>query len=177
MNSDKVINIKNIIVWCSLLGSIIVRIILNIIFSAPTIASTSLALTGAVTLGPIGLLILKKSNVKLVMYGLCLSMMSYIVVMVVTNPILANYLIIFYVMFVTVLYEDMRAIILCGSGSTLFIVYFFIKYKDQLFDNVDTIQNLPFLTIYIILGSIMFMILSYLMKKNLSVYAVGIQKK
>lgn len=166
MNSNKVINIKNIIVWFSLIGSILVRVILNLVFSAPGIASMSLALAGIITLLPIGVMILKKINEKLVMYSLCFSMMIYVIVMIVTNPILANYLIIFYVMFITVLYEDIRAIVTVGIGCTASITYFFIKYKEQLFNNVDTIQNLPFLIIYILLGVIMFSILSYLTEKT-----------
>lgn len=65
MNSNKVINIKNIIVWFALIGSILVRVILNLVFNAPGIASMSLALAGIITLLPIGVMILKKINVSL----------------------------------------------------------------------------------------------------------------
>ena len=166
MNGDKVISVKNIIVWIALACSIVIRVILNVIFKAPHIASISLAIAGILTLPAIALMMKKKVRGQVVMYCLCLSMLVYVVVMVTSNPILANYLIIFYVMFIAVLYEDIRAIVITGTSCAFFIGYFFLKYKEQLFNNVDTVQNMPFLIVYILLGTVFFIILSYLTEKT-----------
>ena len=68
MNSDKVINTKNIIVFVSIVMSIIVRIILNLAFKAPINASIVLGIAGIITVPITGLMIWKKVNPKTTMY-------------------------------------------------------------------------------------------------------------
>lgn len=165
MNSDKVISIKNIIVLVSLIGSIISRVVLNFVFKAPDIASISLGIAGVVTLPIAAISIWKKVSPKIVMCFLCLTMTLYIIIMMSTDPNLANYCIIFYAMFIAVLYEDVRSIIIVGFSSIVLIIYFFLKYKETVFVEFDAMQNLPFLVLYIVLGMIVFSILSYLTKK------------
>lgn len=166
MNNDKVISIKNIIVLASLVGSITTRVIFNFVFNAPLLASTSLTIAGIATLPILAICIWKKVNPKIIMCGLCVSMIIYIIIMMTTNPNLANYCIIFYAMFVAVLYEDIRAIIIMATSNLTLIIYLFLKYKEQVFSDADTLQNLPFLILYILLGAIMFCILGYLSKNT-----------
>lgn len=166
MNSDKVINVKNIIVLASLVGSITTRVIFNFVFNVPIIASSSLTIAGIATLPILAICIWKKINPKIIMCGLCISMVIYIIIMMTTNPNLANYCIIFYAMFVAVLYEDIRAIMIMAVSNLILIIYFFVKYKETVFKETDTIQNLPFLTLYICLGAILFCILGYLSKNT-----------
>ncbi len=166
MNSNKVLNIKNIIVIVSLIGSITTRVILNFIFKAPLIASTSLLLAGVFTIPILGILVYKKINPKITMCGSCISMIIYIIIMMSTDPTLSNYCIIFYSMFVAVLYEHILSIAIMGTSNLFLIIYFFLKYKNLVFKDTNTIQNLPFLTLYIFLGIIMFCILGYLTKKT-----------
>lgn len=144
MNNDNVIKIKNIIVLASLIGSITTRIILNFIFNAPIVASTSLFIAAILTLPILSICIWKKVNPKFIMCGLCISMIIYIIIMMTTNPNLANYCIIFYAMFVAVLYEDIRAIMIMAVSNLTLIIYFFLKYKEIVFSQTDTLQNLPF---------------------------------
>lgn len=165
MNNDKVISTKNLVVLVSLVGSIIARVALNFTFAVPTIASTSLLLAGILTLPAVAILMKKNVQPQKVMCLLCINMLIYIVIMVCTNPNIANFCIIFYSMFVAVLYEDMRAIFITGIGDIVLSIYFFLKFKDQMFSSVDTVQNLPFLVLYILLGMVMFCILSLLSKK------------
>jgi len=166
MNSDNVVNVKNIIVLISLIGSIITRVILNFVFNAPLLASISLIGAGIVTLPVLAICIWKKVNAKFIMCSLCVTMIIYIVIMMTTDPSLANYCIIFYAMFVAVLYEDIRAIMIMGVSNLILIIYFFLRYKEAVFKQIDTVQNLPFLTLYIFLGIIMFCILGYLSKST-----------
>ncbi|EHJ01405.1 methyl-accepting chemotaxis sensory transducer [Clostridium sp. DL-VIII] len=166
MNSNKVISIKNIIVVISLIGSIATRIILNFLFKVPAEASISLGLAGLITLPILGIFIWKKVNPKITMCGACVSMIIYIVIMMTTNPNLSNYCIIFYAMFVAVLYEDIRAIMIMGVSGLFLIISLFLRYKDTVFSGMDTMQNLPFLVLYIVLGVIMFCILGYLSKST-----------
>ncbi|MGN0145460.1 MAG: methyl-accepting chemotaxis protein [Clostridium sp.] len=166
MNSDKVINIKNIIVVICIILSIIARVTLNVICSVPNIASVVLVGTGLITLPVAIIAIWKKVNPKIVMCFLCLSLLLFIFVMMSTDPNLANYCVTFYIMFLAVLYEDIRATIIVGFGSVTWIVYFFLKYKESLFKNFDIIENLPFLVIYIVFGMLLFCILGYLTEKT-----------
>ncbi|MGN0145464.1 MAG: hypothetical protein ACI398_10790, partial [Clostridium sp.] len=164
MNNYKVINIKNIIVLISIIGSVLTRVILNFVFKVPSIASILLLIVAVITIPLAAIGILKKVNPKIVMYFLCLSMILYTFVMTSTNHNLANYCVIFYGMFVAVLYEDIRSIIIVGVGSVFLTIYFFIEFKKDIFQNFDLMSNLPFLVLYIILGMILFSILSYLTK-------------
>ncbi|MBE6051263.1 MAG: hypothetical protein E7214_11625 [Clostridium sp.] len=166
MNSDNVINTKNIIVSISLAASIIIRIILNFCFNAPISASTTLGLVGIILLPISGFLIYKKVNPTIVMVELCITIMTCIVVMISTNPTLANYCIIYYTMFLVVLYEDIRAILITGISNCIFILYFFFKYKNEIFSTIDTVQNLPFLAVYIFVGMLLFCILHFISKDN-----------
>ena len=166
MNNDKVISIKNIIVLASLVGSIATRVIFNFVVNAPLLASTSLTIAGIVTLPILAICIWKKVNPRFIMSGLCVSMIIYMIIMMTTNPNLANYCIIFYAMFVAILYEDIRAIMIMAVSNLSLIIYFFLKYKEKVFSEADTLQNLPFLTLYILLGVIMFCILGYLSKNT-----------
>ena len=138
MNSDKVINIKNIIVLISLLGSIVVRIILNTILRVQSIASISLFLVGLFTLPIAAVGIWKKVNPKITMCFLCLSILVIITVMMMTDSNLANYCIIFYTMFLAVLYEDIRAIIIVGCGDVILLLSFYSKCIKGLFDTEKT---------------------------------------
>lgn len=165
MNNDKVISTKNLVVLVSLVGSIIARVLLNFVFGVPTIASTSLIIAGLLTLPAISFLMYKKVDSKKVMYLLCITMIIYIVIMISTNPNLANFCIIFYSMFIAVLYEDIRAIFITGLSDSFLTIYFFIKFKEKMFSGISTSQNLPFLVLYIILGMVMFCILSIISKK------------
>lgn len=175
MNSDKVINTKNIIVLSSLVISIIVRIIFNFLFKAQLNASITLSVAGIILLPLIGLCIYKKLNPRIVMIELCITMMILIIVMMSTNPSLANYCIIFYSMFIAVLYEDIRAILLTGLSDTVFILYFFFKYKNIAFSNIDTLENLPFISIYIFVGMLLFCVLSYLSKDTYSKLEISLE--
>lgn len=166
MNNDKVINTKNIIVSASLAASIIIRIILNFFFNAPLSASITLGLIGITLLPITALLIYKKVKPTFVMIELCFTIMVCIVTMISTNPTLANYCIIYYTMFLVVLYEDIRAILLTGISNFIFVLYFFFKYKEEIFSTVDTVQNLPFLAVYIFVGMLLFCILHFVSKNN-----------
>ncbi|MDD6796511.1 MAG: methyl-accepting chemotaxis protein [Clostridiaceae bacterium] len=165
MNSEKVLREKNFIVLLSLVSAVTVRIIFNTIFKAPTIASIALGVTALVVLPLPAFLHFKKKNSKVIMYLLCVAMAAFVYVMITTEHTLANYCIIFFVMFISVLYEDVRAIIFCGVTNLFYIIYFFVKYNDTMFSNVETSQNLTFLILYIILGVILFCILSILSEK------------
>lgn len=179
MNNDKVINIKNIIVISSLIASITTRVILNSVFKVAPIASTSLVIAGIATIPFLAIGVWKKVNPRIVMCGSCVSMIIYIIIMMTTGPNLANYCIIFYSMFVAVLYEDILAIMIMAVSNLFLIIYFFLKYKDIVFSQTDTIQNLPFLVLYIVLGIIMFCILGYLSKSTynkLEISVIEIEK-
>lgn len=165
MNNDKVLSIKNIIVMIALVCSIVVRVVLNIIFKVPIIDSVKLSIVGIVILSVSLLGILKKVKPRLVMYFLSMSLLLCAYIMMTTNPNLANYCILFYTMLIVVLYEDIRAIIFLGVGDLFLSIYFFFKYKDVVFSNVDTLQNLPFISAYIVFGTVLFCVLSYISSK------------
>lgn len=164
MNSDKVISTKNFIVLICLSASIIARIIFNFIVDAPLNASISLAVISILTIPVLAVLHWKKISPKNVMYGLCITTLICVIDIIISNPTLSNYCLIFYSMFIVVLYEDIRANLLMGISDLVLIVYFFLKFKNEIFSNDNTFQNLTFLFLYVLLGTIMFCILSLISK-------------
>lgn len=165
MNSDKVINTKNIIVSVSIIMSIIARIILNLAFKAPINSSVILGIAGVITVPIIGLMIWKKVNPKATMYFICICIFCYANIMIVNQPNLANYCIIFYCMFVIILYEDIRAIVCIGSGCFVISILYFVKYHSTILQDTNLIEIVPFIGAYIFFGILMFIVLSLLSKQ------------
>ncbi|SFU79565.1 methyl-accepting chemotaxis protein [Clostridium sp. DSM 8431] len=160
MNSNKVLYTKNLIVLICLSASIIARIIVNFIIDVPASASISLAFASLLTLPAIAILHFKKKSPRNIMYALCITTLICVGDIIRSNPNISNYCLIFYSMFIIILYEDIRANLLVGISNLCFIIFFFLYFKNEIFSNTDTIQNLTFLFLYILLGTIMFCILS-----------------
>ena len=129
MNNEKVISTKNIIVFLSLIMASMARIIFNVIVHAPSNANIYLGATAIVVLCAIGIAMKRKAKPTSIMYSLCLSMVIFTIVMMITYPNLATYLIIFYSLYVAALYEDIRAILTTGICDLFLSVYFFLRYQ------------------------------------------------
>ena len=165
MNNDKVIKTKNLIVFISLIAAIIARLTFNIIVDAPKNANIYLSSASVVILSFIGILIYKKVKPTVVMYSLCLSMVTFTIIMMYTYPNLATYLIIFYSLYVAALYEDIRPVIVTGGFDLFLSVFLFLRFKETVFGNIPSFENLTFIFTYLLAGIILFCILSYMSKK------------
>ena len=165
MNSDKVISTKNFIVLICLTASIITRLVFNVVVGAPASASISIAIVSALTIPILAFLHFKKFNPKNIMYGLCITTIVCVIDIIRTNPNISNYCLIYYSMFILILYEDVRANILTGLSNGFLSIFFFLKFKDELFSNTDSFQNVTFLFLYVVFGTIIFCILSVISKR------------
>lgn len=162
MNSNKIINTKNIIVWISMIGSVFSRIVFNFIVNCPIENSIYIGTAGIILLSTIGICLWKKVSPTITMYLICSTMIFFDFLMITLDPSLANYCLVFYTMFVAILYERMSTIIFLGSACVIQSIYYFLKYKDTIFPGTDTFQTLPFLALYLFLGTVLFCILSYI---------------
>ena len=162
MNNNKIINTKNLIVWASMIGSVLTRITFNFIVKSPLENSIYIGIAGAILLSLIGFCLFKKVNPIITMYFIASTMIFFDFLMITLDPSLANYCLIFYTMFVAILYERIDTIVFLGSCCIIQSIYYFFKYKDVIFQQSDTFQTIPFLVLYLFLGTILFCILSYI---------------
>lgn len=162
MNNNKIINTKNLIVWVSMIGSVITRIMFNFIVNSPLENSIYIGIAGAILLSLIGICLWKKVNPTITMYCICSTMVIFDFLMITLDPSLANYCLIFYTMFVAILYEKINTIIFLGGCCIVQSIYYFFKYKEIIFSEADTFQTIPFIVLYLFLGTVLFCILSYI---------------
>ncbi len=164
MNDKKIINVKNIIVLIILACSVISRIIMNFFFKVSINASIYLGLAGIIGVSIGTILIIKKVNPVITQVEILLTMIAFLGIMMTSDPSLANYCIIFFTMFVAVFYEDYIPIGIIGVSCSIYIIVYYIKYKDTVFANNNIILNLPFLLAYIIFGMVIFGVFTYMSK-------------
>ena len=125
MNNNKIINTKNLIVWVSMIGSVITRIMFNFIVNSPLENSIYIGIAGAILLSLIGICLWKKVNPTITMYCICSTMVIFDFLMITLDPSLANYCLIFYTMFVAILYEKINTIIFLGGCCIVQSIYYF----------------------------------------------------
>lgn len=85
--------------------------------------------------------------------------------MMITSPGWANLLVFYYLIFIIILYQDIKPILLQSLFSGGSMTYFFIKHKETVFKDVGYDQ-LAFFILYIIAGIGIFIIMCILAKKN-----------
>ena len=70
------------------------------------------------------------------------------IAMMMGDPCWPNYLIIYYIMFIVVLYEDYLPTIIVGGCGTILLIIFYIMYKNTVFKDISLNLTLPFLFLY-----------------------------
>ena len=130
MDYREVIKKKNQILSIALLASIILRCIVNGIF---------VSFTDVIGLGIVGLiltvvllLLSRKLNPIVMMYLMVALLTGISIACMMVFPTTTNYLMFFQAIFMVVLYEDIRPIVLQCVASAVCMIFFYFKYTDFL---------------------------------------------
>lgn len=164
MDYNKVIDLKNKFICIAVLFSATIRCVWDLVLKAP-ITTIIAMIVSALVLEGIGALLIKKKVIIPTMYYMIIALTAICSIMMITSPSLSNLILFFYAVFIVVLYQDIKPIMLQCILSAIAVGYFFYKFKDVIFVNVGYDQ-LAFLILYFIAGMGVFTVMSYLSKKN-----------
>ncbi|SQB92207.1 methyl-accepting chemotaxis protein [Clostridium tetanomorphum] len=149
--------------------SVILRIISDICLKVePKFIFILAAVSVPLSLGSI--ILIKKKYIIQTMYYTILMYSLVIFIMFVSEPSLANFILIYYGIILISVYQDLIAMIIEAIGSIVLVLYFFLNYKNTLFDSVGY-EQLAFFILAIIAGSIILSINAIMTKtiyKNLA---------
>jgi len=164
MNYMKNIQLKNKIMLVGFLLSIILRTVFDIFLKTET--KFILILIGvSIPLLLVDIILIKKKCIILTMYYTVLIYSLVIFIMFITNPCLANFILIYYGIILISVYQDLRVMLLEALASITLIVYFFISHKTTLFVSIGYAE-LSLYVLYVIAGSIVLSI-NAIMTKNI----------
>lgn len=164
MDYKKIINLKNKVVILGLVGSVSIRIVWDLALKAPMQTILGMVISGFL-LSAIGVVLIKKKIVMPTMYYMTLALTIVGWTMMLTSPGWANLMVFYYLIFIIVLYQDIKPIFLQSLFSGGSMIYFFIKHKETVFKDVGYDQ-LAFFILYLIAGMGIFVIMCFLAKKN-----------
>ena len=165
MEYKEVIRKKSIILSFALLISIILRAVVNAMFTGIE-AVIGLTVAGFVVV-LVMLILSKKLNPILMMFLMVGFLSGISILCMLMFPCTTNYLMFFLAIFMIVLYEDIRPIILQCSISVVCMIYFYIQYADKLAETW-TKDAMVMCVVYIISGMLVFVSLCVLTKQQFS---------
>ncbi|KAJ52654.1 methyl-accepting chemotaxis protein [Clostridium tetanomorphum DSM 665] len=149
--------------------SVILRIISDICLKVePKFIFILAAVSVPLSLGSI--ILIKKKYIIQTMYYTILMYSLVIFIMFVSEPSLANFILIYYGIIFLLNFISLIAMIIEAIGSIVLVLYFFLNYKNTLFDSVGY-EQLAFFILAIIAGSIILSINAIMTKtiyKNLA---------
>lgn len=151
MNYKKNVDLKNKIMLIGFILSLTLRSIFNIILKVDKKAT--LILVGlSIPLILIDLILIKKKYIIQTMYYTIIMYIVVIGVMFVSDPSLANFILIYYGVILMSVYQDLKVLIIEAILAIGLVVFFFLGYKSTLFMSVGY-HELAFYVLYIIAGS------------------------
>ena len=159
MRYEEVIRKKSVILCFALLASIVLRAIVNAIFIGIQ-AVLGLTVVGFVVV-TVMLFLSKKLNPTVMMFLMVGFLSGISILCMVFFPCTTNYLMFFLAIFMVVLYEDIRPIILQCVISTICIIAFYFKYSDKLAETWST-DAMVMCVVYIVSGMFVFISLCIL---------------
>jgi methyl-accepting chemotaxis protein len=163
MDYRRNIELKNKIMMIGFLLSVILRSIFDI-FLKTELKFILILVGAAIPLLLIDLFLIKKKYIKATMYYTIIIYSFVISIMFITNPCLANFILIYYGIILISVYQDLRAMILEAVISSGLAAYFFISHKATLFASTGY-EELAFYILYILAGSVVLSI-NAIMTKN-----------
>jgi methyl-accepting chemotaxis protein len=152
MDYRKNIELKNKIMMVGFLLSVILRTIFDIFLK--TESRFILILVGvSIPLLVVDAILIKKKCIILTMYYTIFIYSLVICIMFITNPCLANFILIYYGIILISVYQDLRAMIIEAIASVSLIAYFFFSHKTTLFASIGY-EELAFYILYVLAGSV-----------------------
>jgi methyl-accepting chemotaxis protein len=101
----------------------------------------------------LSILVMAKIFIKNIMYMITAGIMLVTFLMMITNPDITSYLMIYYSLFLVSLYQRRGPIILTGVSGVIFTNYFYFNYKDQMFPT-NGISGLTTFNLFLVLGTL-----------------------
>ena len=151
MDYKKNVELKNKIMLIGFVLSVVLRSVFNVILKVDQKAT--LILVGlSIPLILIDFILIKKKVVIPTMYYTIIMYTTVIAVMFISDPNLANFILIYYGVILMSVYQDLRVLIVEAIFAIGLIVFFFLGYKNSLFLSVGY-HELVFYILYIIAGS------------------------
>ena len=163
MEYYEVIRKKSYILSFALLASILLRTIVNAFFIGVG-KVIGLAVVGFVVV-TVMLLLVKKVNPIVMMFLMVFFLSGISILCMLMFPCTTNYLMFFLAIFMIVLYEDIRPIVLQCLISAVCIVLFYYKYADKLAETW-TADAMAICVVYIISGMFVFIALCILTRQQ-----------
>ena len=152
MDYLKNIELKNKIMLVGFLLSIILRTVFDIFLKTET--KYILILIGvAIPLLLVDIILIKKKYITLTMYYTVFIYSFVICIMFITNPCLANFILIYYGIILISVYQDLRVMIIEALLSICLVLYFFISHKTTVFISIGY-DELALYILYIVAGSV-----------------------
>lgn len=155
---------KNRIVLLCLLASISLRVTVDFIFGLAFKTILMLGIVGYGLCAVASVFVFRKVLAKLTMYYFTVTMALISFIMVYNNPSLTTYLTVFLAIVIISIYSDFRPVIVCSLLGCTLTTYSFFNFKEQIFQD-NTIIDLVFFNLYIIVSAFVLFFLSYLTKK------------
>ena len=152
MDYMKNIELKNKIMMVGFLLSVILRTIFDIFLNTETKFILILIAVSIPLLLIDAILIKRKCIILTMYYTLCIYSLV-ICIMFITNPCLANFILIYYGIILISVYQDLRVMILEALLSLVLVVYFFLSHKTTLFAAIGY-DELALYILYVVAGSI-----------------------
>jgi methyl-accepting chemotaxis protein len=159
----KNIDLKNKIMMVGFLLSVVLRTIFDIFLKTDTRVILTLIIIAAPLL-LIDLFLIKKKYIIFTMYYTIVVYSIVILVMFLSNPCFANFILVYYGIILISVYQDLRAMIFEALLSIGLIVYFYLSQKTTIFAAVGS-EELAFYILYILAGSVVLSI-NAVMTKN-----------
>lgn len=100
----------------------------------------------------LSIFVMKKVFIKNIMYMITVGILIVSFLMMITNPDITSYLMIYYSLFLVSLYQRRGPIILTGVSGIIFTNYFYFNYKEQMFPT-NGISGLATFNFFLILGA------------------------
>lgn len=169
MDYNKNLELKNRIMLVGFLLSVILRTIFDI-FLKVDLKFILILVGSSIPLSLVAFILIKKKYIFQTMYYTIFMYTLIIFIMFISEPSIANFILIYYGIILISVYQDLKAIIIEAMVSIGLVLYFFLNYKATLFASIGY-EELALYILYIMAGSIVLSINAIMTKtiyKNLA---------
>ncbi|WP_139902101.1 methyl-accepting chemotaxis protein [Clostridium thermarum] len=162
MDYRKNIELKNMILAVGFLLSVIIRTVFDI-FLKTEFKTIMVLIIAAIPILLIYCILIKKKYVMATMYFSVFAYPFAIMIMFISNPCWANFILIYYGVILISVYQDLRAMVINAVLSSGLLLYFFISQKVTLFASVSY-NELVLYILYVLAGSAVLSVNAFMTK-------------
>lgn len=162
MDYKKNIDLKNKIMFAGFIGSVILRVIFDVILKVDQKAIVIL-IAAAIPLALVDIILVLRKKIIPAMYFGIFMYGVVIFIMFISDPNWANFILIYYGVMLISVYQDFKVLIIEALVSSALTIYFFLTYKTSLFASVGY-EELIFYILYIVAASAVLSINAFITK-------------